>query len=979
MPVKLPTHIVLFFLLLLPLFSLAQQPYMRQITDEEGLPSLTVYDLYQDDKDYLWVGTDKGLCRYDGHQFQYYDIAEAEAKAIKEIYIDSRANIWCKNLQNQLFRLVGDSLELFEFSALGLPNFKVLDFAFGEDRLMWILTDQGLFEHKIGERTFKKLPIPQTDYQSLKLDAEQQLWLCAKDELYILSPKGSHSIDLKSYELDKAPKIILQQASIFLIQQQEETTEIYKLEEDQLKAFPQYPNLKLEGILENKDKEYWVYGFGGLYRQKNIEDTPKKIIQEHPVSKVLQDREGNHWVSTLGAGIYFIPQPDIRYYSRYNSQLEAVKISRLVLDAQKNLIIGTDGQQHPIFSPQQETQIGFYPSPTLSALKAIYWDEDGAGLYLYQQQLYHYKQPNSPPTGILNLNTVAESIENYDQEHLIIATEDGAMLVRKDFGRLNSELLSKFPKAQFENQQKQALIFTKAKCQKVFIEEDNIWLAYADSLFLCNKNECQAILDQNGNPIRVRDITQTDDGTIWLASISQGLLGLVNAKIQYVFNKDNGLKSTTITSLATDGNNLWLGTDRGIQHLNSNRQSFSTYDKQDGLLSNEIEDLLILKDEIWAASPKGLINFKQNLSSINAYPPPIYPRKFTVNGEEQKLAEQYQLQYNQNNITIGFQGIAYRAMQNFRYKYRLKGFSDVWYYIDGTEEALRFSALPPGRYLFEIRALNEDGVLSTEALRISFVILRPFWQQWWFIAIIVAAIAILVSSLLWWRLLIRQRFLGRINILKMQALQAQMNPHFVFNALNAIQTLMLTDDLELAMGYLSKFAKLIRVIFNVSNLPSIDLQEEIQFLKLYTDLEQLRFGDKIKIEFEIDPILEKEEYYIPPLLIQPIIENSFKHGLLHKKELGALKILLKKEGQFLYVIIEDDGVGRAKAEEANQWKKEEKKQSSGLSITSSRLNLLKNSTKYNPNPKLTDLYNPEGKAVGTKVELWIPFQKAADS
>lgn len=981
----MPTYKFLYssiiFLLFLPLFVLAQQPYMRQITDEEGLPSLTVYDLYQDQNDYLWVATDKGLCRYDGHQFKYYSSPQTTQDPLFHIYSDDTGEIWCSNSQQELYQLLGDSLRLFQPVKKMLQGQKVLQYAFDQKSTLWILSENHLYQYRLDLDSWTE---PQLDiqppYRSISIDAKDQLWINNLQQLLKVGPKEEMKFELNNLELQTAYSLSFGDR-VYLLQQQlqGQAAKVFQLKDDTFELIIPQLELQPKGLLQDREGDLWIYGFGGLYWQENDNPQAKKIIDEIAVSKVIQDQEGNHWISTLGAGIYFMPQPEIRYFARNNSSLDLVKVSQLALNSFNEIILGTEGQKHLIFSTKEDESTAYYESPMLTSLDAMHWDHSTNTLFTYQQALYQFNQVGVATASLLTNSNVHE-IQTYDKEHLLLASDLGPLVVRKDFKLLQDSLLSKWPQAKLVLEGKGLLLYPKTNCQAVFVEQaGRIWVASSDSLFLCQQNSCIPILDQKGNPIRAIDITQTEDGYVWVASVSQGLLGLQEGAVQFTFDRRQGLKSTKINSLAVDGNSLWLATDMGILHLNSNRQNFSTYDKQDGLVSNEINDLLILDDEVWAASPKGLINFKQNLSSINAYPPPIYLRNFMVNGKKQALSEQYQLHYNENNISIEFQGIAYRAMQNFRYKYRLKGFSDVWYYIDGKASTLRFTALPSGHYLFEIRALNEDGVLSTEALKLNFVIQPPFWQRWWFIAIIVAAITILISSLLWWRLLIRQRFLGRINILKMQALQAQMNPHFVFNALNAIQTLMLTDDLELAMGYLNKFAKLIRSIFNISGLPAIELQEEINFLQLYMDLEKLRFGENISIDFRIDPKLEQEDFHIPPLLIQPIIENSFKHGLLHKKTKGQLNIYLQKDAGLLYVLIEDNGVGRDKVKELNQWKTEDtQKQSSGLSITTSRLQLLKHERHKTDNPKITDLRDEEGNALGTRVELWIPFQQASN-
>ncbi len=216
-------------------------------------------------------------------------------------------------------------------------------------------------------------------------------------------------------------------------------------------------------------------------------------------------------------------------------------------------------------------------------------------------------------------------------------------------------------------------------------------------------------------------------------------------------------------------------------------------------------------------------------------------------------------------------------------------------------------------------------------------------------------------------------FQEKITQLKMQALQAQMNPHFIFNSMNAIQQFLTTNDSESAMIYLSRFARLIRLIFEYSRKSSVTLEEEIDFLKLYLDLENLRFKNKVTVNLEIEDGIDKESISIPPLLVQPLIENAFKHGLMHKESDGKLLIFFSQNNGWLKCTVQDNGVGRKKAKELGQWKPENYR-SSGLKITKERLKLMKDSQNENDeNIRLSieDLHDGNGQPAGTKVELLI--------
>ena len=302
--------------------------------------------------------------------------------------------------------------------------------------------------------------------------------------------------------------------------------------------------------------------------------------------------------------------------------------------------------------------------------------------------------------------------------------------------------------------------------------------------------------------------------------------------------------------------------------------------------------------------------------------------------------------------------------------------------IDWITTKFRFARYPnlqAGDYRFEVLALNEDKTISEKPATIYFSISPPWWQTWWFRTLSVLIIAGIISYFINARIQKQKReraFLNQVNELKTQALRSQMNPHFIFNALNAIQKFLTINNREQAMIYLSRFGKLIRLIFEQSQKEKISLEEELEFLNLYLNLEKLRFMDKVDIQMKISPELldVSDEISIPPLLIQPIIENSFKHGFLYKEEPGILKINFSKKDTFLICTIEDDGIGRKKAAELGQQELKDRP-SSGLKTAQERLNIYSPVDQDRSIPQseinVIDLNLENGEVSGTMVEVKI--------
>jgi len=210
----------------------------------------------------------------------------------------------------------------------------------------------------------------------------------------------------------------------------------------------------------------------------------------------------------------------------------------------------------------------------------------------------------------------------------------------------------------------------------------------------------------------------------------------------------------------------------------------------------------------------------------------------------------------------------------------------------------------------------------------------------------------------------------RAKELEVQALRSQMNPHFIFNCLNAINRFILGHETEAASDYLTKFSRLMRMIMNHSRHSYVSLAEEIEMLQLYLGMEQLRFKNAFDYHIDADPELDADEVRIPPLLIQPFVENAVWHGLMHKDERGSLLIRLRVEGDVLTCVVRDNGVGRKRAGMLKS-KSVEKHKSMGMQITAERMALLTGPGDARPFFQIEDLYDENGASLGTQVTLTI--------
>ena len=312
----------------------------------------------------------------------------------------------------------------------------------------------------------------------------------------------------------------------------------------------------------------------------------------------------------------------------------------------------------------------------------------------------------------------------------------------------------------------------------------------------------------------------------------------------------------------------------------------------------------------------------------------------------------------------------------------LEPYDRDWNQAGSDRRALYFN-VPPGEYTFRVKGLNSFGMWTERSIGIS--ITPPWWSTWWFKILVVVLVLGGLYSIIRWRLQIKYRtriersekekqlaeLRQRTTELEMQALRSQMNPHFIFNSLNAINRFILQNNKQQASEYLTRFSRLVRLILQNSQASLITLESGLDSLRLYLELESLRFEKRFDFTIILDPEIDISVIRIPPLIIQPYVENAIWHGLMHKEEKGKLEIELSDKEGMLYCRITDDGIGRKKAEEL---KASGTHKSMGLRITADRIALLQQQRKASASIEVIDLVLPDGKPGGTEVIIKMPLQ-----
>jgi hypothetical protein len=374
-----------------------------------------------------------------------------------------------------------------------------------------------------------------------------------------------------------------------------------------------------------------------------------------------------------------------------------------------------------------------------------------------------------------------------------------------------------------------------------------------------------------------------------------------------------------------DRHTFWAATDEGACMVTLDKgqlQSVKNYTFYDGLPSNNVTSVYTWQDTAYIATTEGLgiIPLKDS-TILNMAAPKIYIDVLQAGPLSFSHPEApVSLSHDHNDLRILLNAISYESLGNIQYYYRLSTFQSEW--IQTTEPEIRFTRLPPGSYIFEAFATNAKGARS-KTVRLKVSVIPAYWQTVYFKAGLILLAAGILFILIFWQLKRREQKRYRalqqkkhLAELELEAIKAQINPHFIYNCLNSIQYLNYKADHEQAQRYLGMFSRLIRMTLQYSQKIFIPVSEEVAYLSAYLQMEQLRFKDKLQYSIDVDDKLGQTTL-VPAMLLQPYVENALKHGITGLPLGGTININFRKESETLKITIRDNGPGFSNRQSAD--------------------------------------------------------------
>ncbi len=998
--------------LLLPIAAIAQLPdYHLQIFDYSiGLRPGNYVSLARDTRGFVWILYPRSIQRFDGKRIMEFPLKGF----FQHLHADSLGRIWA-SASDKVVRYADDTRGFVQvpvalsdsthalgpvfsldsgrvclYSAEGLHALDTKEPRFGKairlqndqpvgatdlfgtyGKSIFFRSGRYVYVHNLGNGQVMKLPnkngfrlFPLSEHEILLSTWENETYRYTFDKDTITSlalPKNYQPTSGKTLSIRSIAEY---QPGQFMIAAREG---FYHYEPDGNRfrgiqlfrdGYPIIANDYCQQIHLDSERNVWLLTIAGLARFPLSQEALGLLRIPQPanqpqgsvnnVRQITEDREGNLWMAT-GNGFVQWRKKDgqwIHYSAESGAtdRLAHPSIRGIAYDG-RNIILGPTNFGAWIFHPGR----GTFQRPTYKADSVRTYSErdffdditplrNGNFLLLGRDALYVMEGKNyrlsilDVPASRSNTNRAFERTDGL----VWVATLKGLHLLDSSLHHLAHEM----PEG----------------------KDPSVWTGFlrrnGNILFPAAEGLYEGSWD--GRRIQIRKVSALFEGSF----------------LNSVYEDDHGM--------------IWASSEKGLYRFNPDTRELNLFDYSDNIQGYGFNGNGPFR------SAEGIVfwggqNGMNYMRPENFEPAASRLRVFIQNvriGEKDSLlsdlAEEAELPYENRSLEVELLAPFYNNPDKVKYRYRIDGLDEEWKQL-GNNNRLRLTSLPSGRYQLQVQATVDNVNWTPAAQSFSFRVTEPFWLRTWFLALMAALVAVVAWAFIEnqnrkqarkqeaERLLMETR--QKIADAEMQALRAQMNPHFIFNCLNSINRYIVKSDQATASRYLTRFAKLIRLILDNSNSSTVSLSNELEALKLYVEMESIRFDKQFTWEISVDEGVQPDSIHLPPLIIQPYVENAIWHGLLHKETAGHLRVhVCCGTDRLLEVIIEDNGVGREAARTLRS-KTASGNKSLGMKLTEERLGLLNRKMELHATVEVEDLYLPDGSSRGTRVSLRIPLEQ----
>lgn len=1000
MKLELFRHLLLWGLLFMSYISgswvFAQEPYYRNFTVREGLPSMTVYRGFQGSDGRIWLATENGLSAFDGFEFQNWNrdsgLPDSEVTELTE---DAKGRIWFSCLNGHIGFLDEDSIyssantdwipRLNRVPTI-LGSLKDGRIAAGDPNLVFLLSPSKADTAFFGKGCTSRILLDLDEEGIWLLDSEEQLISAAKGDtrpppLEIL--KGLPH-NWKLYHRPGSVRCI----NRVDLDQLKENADL--LSQAELNSDPKAP--MVNHFCFGPENELWVGSYShGLWQLKPKGVKPQRMLEEASVAGIFFDKSGNQWAMSMDKGLFFIPRwaRAVRNFTQYKG-LSSPEAHCMAITPTSQVLVGHDDHKLSVAGTDTSFKLARFLNRGRSRIRDLEYLKSGHLLIATDQNMMvlppdfmekaqtqttltvspkasspeGYKRIGPGDPYVMPVQSAIKAIEVIDSVTWVAASAGGAI------------------KYTLQNDVVHYKYLTSIRCWALAYsqKEDLLWIGEKETLKFYQKDSLFTHPMNTELHTRIRALEHDDQGTLWVATSGQGLFRVTGNTWEH-FGSEEGLPSLNCTSLAIESpTQLWVGTDVGLVRLQMNSSEparvnqLSTIGYERGLLNSYINDLALVKGELWAASAEGVSAFDKTMLGQSAGPPCLDIRTVMVQGKKKPLKPRFDLPHDLNSLTFHLWDPCFTSNQ---FEYRILEKDSLWIALTGNIADFPYLG-EGGQYQLEFRSLNPQG-LASQTKSVVVCIGKPYYRSIWFL--LGTCGALFAGLLLLFRIRSRNTarereqqhaFLQRLSQMRFSALKSQMNPHFLFNSLHSIQELVLSEDGEATHVYISRFAMLMRHILDHSLEDFVSIAKELEVTRLYLNLEYQRHQKRIDMRIVADEQLDTANLWMPALILQPFIENAIWHGLLPKNESPKLSVQIQGLENEVLFVIEDNGIGRQAA--AMFQSKHPDSASLSTQNIAERMNILNKAFgEWAFSYEYQDLKGENGNPAGTRLEIRIPY------
>lgn len=938
----------------------AQNSQLQHFSIRDGLPQSQVNDILQDKIGYLWIATEGGgLVKFDGNTFTTYnDLTKIPSNFIKSIYF--------KNDSIYIGSLKGVTVKKGKFySHFDIP---VVNKILQVNQQIIAATKKGIYLFKEGY--FQPIKISTTlDTKSIYdlVYFENNYWIASEFGLWKINDLEKNTNISKVYN-SKITSLLVNKNRLLVVAEN-------KILEKKNNKFVSVKEISGARVINGINNQIFINSNNGL----SILDNSYKEIKSFTKSiknakKVIKDRQNNIWIATSN-GFFKYTINNFKHFDK-NTGLPSNYIESVASDSSDVFVITKDIGLYKISKNRIYSIEGIPKKINTIAIdkkKRLWLGVSNFGIEVFN--------PKDNFSKIISIDESAGLISN--QIKKIIINDSIIWALSRNNGisqvQLDSDLDS--------------VLFIKNYSKTNGIRDLDIGSVALDkniTLWYGTKTGNIGFIDKNG----VTDLYKILDeeieistlyvrkNTLFIGTLGSGIFKTsINEPNE--FTQLSGVKKITSKNIyqiiSDDNQNLWVGNENGINKviLSSNEtiNDVIYFGRNNGFLGIESVTNSITKDaygNIWFGTKNGLTKYENNNALVYSKKPTVFLEKIFVNNQfisDLKSNEINKFTSEQNNFSFTFKTVDFNNPNGIKYQWKLNDHSSSW----SSKNSVDFANLKGGNYAFQVRSKTVDGVFS-HPKSFVFFISTPIYQQTSFIYMLsfVIFIILLLATFLFFRSLKKrnQEKIDKVQleknllVLEQKALQLQMNPHFIFNVLNNIKAFGNSHKIEEMNQIISEFSKLLRSVLHNSRAEEISLATEIESLKNYLEIEKLTSTKKFDYDFQVNLEIDMEEVLIPPMILQPFVENSIKHGFVNNKD-GFITITFHKEKSFLKCNIEDNGIGFLQSQKNTKIKH----QSVALKVTRERLQSISSENNFSIHE-----IKENNVVLGSEVQFQIPFK-----